>query len=655
MYTCKYPHLFSPIQLGNTLFRNRIFAAPTGVSYSDPRHRPINETISYYERKAKGGAASVCVGDVMVDSEHSQHGRYNMMIDDIEIMPVLNKLSSEITRHGAIATIELFHVGSAATITYLDGREVYGPQEGWVEGALGHPKVYVYAMDRKMMDRVIEKYVEGAQLAKRSGFGMILLHAGHGFLMHQFMSPTLNHRNDEYGGSFENRMRFPLEIIKAVRQGVGPDYPLEMRISGSEVYEGGYDISYGCRIAEAVDGIVDLIHVSAGSHEDARVFTVTHPSMFLADGVNVKYAAEIKMHVKKSKVATVGALSDPEMMEEIISSGKADVVELARGIICDPDLPIKARTGRDDEIRKCMRCFTCFSNLIRHGQIVCSINPEIADESEQKFARPAAVSKKILIAGGGVAGMEAALTCARRGHQVALYEKTGRLGGVLRCEDDVPFKRHLREYLEQQVKFVSQAKIEVKLNTALTGKLASGMNPDVIIAAAGSKPLMPSIPGIQGANVIGAEELCMDPGKAGQRVVILGGGLVGSELAIYIGGLGREVTIMEMLPGLNAGDNMLQGQAIGLEVDRLGTKLALGTKAIEITEKGVMGQDSSALKFFAADTVVFALGRVPLWEIADELRFSAPEFYQIGDCLAARNIYEATRMAHHIALDIGER
>jgi 2,4-dienoyl-CoA reductase-like NADH-dependent reductase (Old Yellow Enzyme family)/pyruvate/2-oxoglutarate dehydrogenase complex dihydrolipoamide dehydrogenase (E3) component len=654
MYNCKYPHLFSPIQLGNTLFRNRIFASPTGVSYSDPRHRPINETICYYERKAKGGAASVCVGDVMVDAEHSQHGRYNMMMDDIEIMPVLNKLSSEINRHGAVATIELFHVGSAATITYLDGREVYGPQEGWVEGALGHPKVYVHAMDPVMMDRVIKKYVEGASLAKRCGFGMVLLHSGHGFLMHQFMSPTLNHRTDEYGGSFENRMRFPLEITKAVREAVGQDFPLELRISGSEVYEGGYGVEYGCRIAEAFDGIVDLIHVSAGSHEDARVFTVTHPSMFLEDGVNVKYAAEIKKHVKKSKVATVGALSAPELLEEIIASGKADVVELARGIICDPDLPNKARSGRDNEIRKCMRCFTCFSNLIRHGQIVCALNPEISDESEQKYERYASKPKKVLIAGGGVAGMEAALTSARRGHQVILCEKSGRLGGVLRCEDNVPFKKHLHEYLEQQEMFIARGNIEVRLNTRVTKEIALEIDPYVIITAVGSKPLIPNIPGINNLNVLNAEELYSTPKKAGKRIVILGGGLVGSELAIYLVGSGHNVTIMEMLPSLNAGDNILQGQAIGLEIKRLGIKIATDTKAIEINDNGVTGECAEGLKFFEADTIVRAFGRLPMWDEVEELRFCAPEFYQIGDCLAAKNIYEATRTAHHIAKDIGE-
>ena len=512
----------------------------------------------------------------------------------------------------------------------------------------------VRALDRAGMDRIIRLHVDGALKAKRCGFGMVMLHGAHGFLLHQFMSPTLNHRTDDYGGSFENRMRFPLEVVRAVRQAVGPKFPLELRISGSEVYEGGYGIDYGVRIAAAFDGLVDLIHVSAGSHEDARVFTVTHPSMFLEDGVNVKYAAEIKKHIKKSKVATVGALTDPVMLEEIIASGKADVVELARGLICDPDLPNKAREGREGEIIPCMRCFTCFSNLILHGHIVCALNPEIGDESEQKFMRPAAARKKVLIAGGGIAGMEAALTCAGRGHQVILCEKSDRLGGVLLCEEHVPFKKHLHTYLKQQSDRVMTSGVEVRLNSEATRETAEELSPDVIIAAVGSKPLVPDIPGIHNPNVFMAEELYIDPDRAGDRVVILGGGLVGSELAVYLGSLGKRVTILELLPALNAGDNILQGQAVGIALERAGVTLATGTRAVEITAKGVLGEDANGQTLFEADTVVSALGLVPSREAAEALRFCAPVFHQLGDCLSPKTVYEATRTARQIALDIGE-
>ena len=655
MYACKYPNLFSPIVLGGTLFRNRIFASPTGMFYADTTHRPIYETNCYYERKAKGGAASVCVGDATVDAAHGAHGAYSIHMEDPGLMPALNKLSSEINRHGAVATLEMFHAGSAASVSYAAGNDIYGPQEEMVEGALGHPAIPVKAVTRDFMDRVISKHVDGVLKAKACGFGMVTLHFAHGFLMHQFMSPTLNHRTDEYGGSFENRIRFPLETLYAVRDAVGPDFPLELRISGSEVYEGGYGVDYGCKIAQAFDGIVDLIHVSAGSHEDARVFTVTHPSMFLEDGVNVKYAAEIKKHVKKSKIATVGALSDPQMLEDIIASGKADVVEMARGLICDPDLPNKARQGRENEIVNCIRCFTCFSSLIGHGQIVCALNPEIADESEQKYARPPAKPKKVLVAGGGVAGLEAAATCASRGHDVILCEKTDRLGGVLRCEDDIPFKTHLRDYIDRQAEKVKRVGVDIRMNTAVTKEYTEKIAPDVILFAVGAEPIVPAIPGIEGENVLKVTETYAEPGRAGQRIVILGGGLAGCELAIYLGGLGRDVTVLEMLPHLNFGDNFLHGQAVGIELNRVGAKVKLKTRVTEVTDKGVWSETEAGKAFFEADTVVLALGFIAKHGEADDLRLYAPEFHQIGDCLSVKTIYEATRTAYHIAMGIGER
>jgi pyruvate/2-oxoglutarate dehydrogenase complex dihydrolipoamide dehydrogenase (E3) component len=218
----------------------------------------------------------------------------------------------------------------------------------------------------------------------------------------------------------------------------------------------------------------------------------------------------------------------------------------------------------------------------------------------------------------------------------------------------VPFKKHLREYLDLQAMNLSRESVDVQLNITVTKELARAIKPDVIVAALGSKPVVSAIPGIDGPNVVGAEELYTHPEKAGQKIVILGGGLVGSELAIYMGGLGHDVTILEMLPGLNAGDNIVQGRAINTEVGRLGTKLALATKAIEVDAEGVIGEDAQGRKLFEADTVVRALGRVPLWEDVEGLRFCAAEFHQLGDCLAPKNIYEATRTAHQIALDLGE-
>jgi len=340
-------------------------------------------------------------------------------------------------------------------------------------------------------------------------------------------------------------------------------------------------------------------------------------------------------------------------MEDIIASGKADVVALARALFADPDLPLKARTGRGDEINACMRCLACFSSRITYGQYMCAINPVIGREAENKCYLPPAKKKTVLIAGGGVAGMQAALTASERGHKVILCEKSERLGGALRCEDSVPFKKHLYEYLGRQAAAIEKTNITVHLNTPVTPELAGKYNPDVIIAALGARPIVPNIKGITGNNVFSAEEIYNDPEKAGKSAVILGGGLVGAELGIHLAMKGCDVTIVEMLPELNNGGNMLHGLAIDLELKRLGIKVNLSTRALEISGSGVTAEGPGGRVFFEADTVVYAVGQSPLRQEADALRFCAPEFYQIGDCLTPKNIAEATKAAYNITKDIG--
>lgn len=653
MYKCKYPHLFSSVKVGNTIFRNRIFASPTGLQYALAGNRPTAEGIAYYERKAVGGAASVCIGDAMVDSQIALANGSHILLDDPGARPSLTKLADAITKHGAVASMELSHGGNAARISYNQGHTIYGPSKCHAEGFNGKG-TEAEEMTREIMDYTTKKFVDAALFVKQCGFGMITIHGGHGWLLHQFMSPAVNHRTDEYGGSFENCMRYPLEVLRAVRDAVGPDFPIEIRISGSEVYEGGYGIDYGVKIAEAIDDLVDIIHVSAGSHENADVFTVTHPSMFLEDGVNVKYAAEIKKHVHHALVATVGALSDPAQLEEIIASGKADIVELARGLICDPDLPLKARQGKGEDVRKCIRCFTCFSNLMVNGHIICALNPEISHESEEKYAYPPVKKKKVLIAGGGIAGMQAALCAKRAGHEVTLCEKSDKLGGVLLCERNVPFKAHLHEYLEQQAEFIKRENINVMLNTEVTPEFASILEPDVIIAAVGASPLIPKIPGIDGENVYTAEEIYVEPYKATGKTVILGGGLVGTELAIFLAMQGHDVEIVEMANRLNCGSNILQGQSIGIELRKYNIPVHLGTKVKEIRKDGIVCLSGGEEIILNADTAVCAFGMKANDKAADALRFIAPEFHQIGDCLSAKTIAEATKMAWYAVKDIGK-
>jgi NADPH-dependent 2,4-dienoyl-CoA reductase/sulfur reductase-like enzyme len=479
----------------------------------------------------------------------------------------------------------------------------------------------------------------------------VTIHGGHGWLISQFMSSKVNCRSDKWGGSLENRMRFPIAVADAVRRKVGSGFPIEIRISGSEVTANGYDLDEGIAIAKLLDGHVDLIHVSAGHHEDPEVFTVTHPSIFSEDSCNLQFAAAIKQHVR-TPVASVGAHCNPELLEEIIASGQADVIEMARALMADPDLPKKARMGRLEDIRPCLRCLTCFSNLVNNSQIYCAVNPTIGRELEHKYTPPALEKKKVLVVGGGIGGMQAALTTAQRGHTVILCEKNDRLGGVLICEENVPFKKKIKDYLAYLIRQVERAPIDVRLNTPVTAEVARELTPDVIIAALGARAVIPPIPGIAGENTISAEEAYRRPDAIGDRVIVLGGGLVGVELALFLADKGRDVTIVEMLPELNHGGNFLHQFALDVELKKKRVKLALSTAAVKITEEGIIGENAEGQIFFPADTVIFAIGQSPLRDEVDALRFCAPEFYAIGDCVIAKNILQATSMADAVARNI---
>lgn len=657
----KYPHLFQPLRLGKTVFKNRIFASPTGFQNGDHLALPNDDMISYYELKAIGGAAAVTMGDCIVDDRYGRITPVQLPIYDRNIRGSLSSWAKAISRHGAVASVELQHGGQCARHCGEVNGFLYGPSPDLVpfrHGGSPQEKgdgtmIEVREMPEEVIEETIAKYADAAEFAMQCGCGMVMVHGGHGWFLSQFMSPMTNHRTDKWGGSLENRMRLPLAIIEAIRKKCGPQFPIEFRMSGSECNPKGFDLDEGIRIAKMLDGKVDLLHVSAGNHEIFEIFYVTHPSMFLEDGCNVKYAAEIKKHVG-CPVGCVGALSDPEMMEEIIASGKADVVNLGRQTLADPFLPNKLRTGHEDEIGKCMRCYSCFSECDGSRHFQCAINPIIGFEKEYKDAFITPVKKKkVLVAGGGIAGMEAAIDCTAKGHEVVLCERSDRLGGVLLCEEKVPFKKKLHEYIEKQIRLLERSDADVRLNTEVTADLARELNPDVIIAALGAHPAIPAIPGIDLPHVFGAEELYPHPEKAGEQVVILGGGLSGIELAIYLSMLGKKTTILQRPAYLKYGHESVHGGLLDLKIEECGIDVHLKTQAKEITENCVKAVTSDGEeREFPVDTVVYAIGQRAEWERADELRNLAPEFYQIGDCRFPRNIMSATHEAYFAARDV---
>ena len=553
-----------------------------------------------------------------------------------------------IKRHGAVPSVEFSHSGQYAGTYMADknkkqGLTQYGPSDG-----VRPDGMKVTALTKEQIADIVKRYADTAVLAKRAGFEMIMIHGGHTWLLNQFISSFFNHRTDEYGGSFENRMRFTIEVLQAVREAVGPMFPIEFRMSGSELFDGGYDLDEGVRIAQAVEEYVDLIHVSAGSYQFG--FFKTHPSMFSEHGMNVYLAEEIKKHVKKP-VATIGGLNDPEQMEEIIASGKADVVYMGRALLADPYLPQKVVSGNDDKIVKCLRCFTCMAERPTTQTRRCTVNPLIGREIEGTDIVPAAVKKNVLVVGGGVAGLKAAVTAALRGHKVVLCEKSDKVGGILKCEQAIDFKQEMYQLglsLEAQA---IEAGVEIRCNTEVTPEYAEAQNADVMILAVGSNPIVPPLKGIDGDNVVIVNNYYLEKEKVGDSVVVLGGGLAGCEAAIHLAQEGKKVHLVEMRPELAPDANIRHRPILMQMVDKY-VEAHTGYQGMEVTADGVLCKDAEGNEVLVpGKSVICAVGQRANRDGVNALRNCAPVVREIGDCVRPSNITSAIYMGYHAGLD----
>ena len=647
----QYPHLFSPIKVGPLTLKNRIEAAPVNISNLPMSGYPTAENIAIFEGKAKGGAAIVHMGECRIDLKTGISHKLCIALDDPEVLPYLHAATDAIKKHNAFAAVELIHPGTRANPEYYDG-PIWGPSAG--PGHLG--KDYS-ELDQKTIDYIVERFGDAAEMAKLGGVDLVMIHAGHGWLLHQFLSPLNNRRTDRYGGSLENRARITMEVIANIRKKCGKDFPIEVRMSGTEIVEGGLTLQDQIEFAKLLDGKVDLIHVTSGTFHVPSTNQHMIPNGFLPQGCNVYLAEAIKKEMKHTPVVTVGALGDPELMESIIAEGRADIVALARPLLADPELPNKLKAGQADQVSPCLRCMACISEsfvpYVRYCSRIrrCPSNPTAYKEIPASQVKKAEQPKKVLVIGGGPSGMEAAAELAERGHHVILCERENELGGAMRHAKYVPFKQKVDQLMHVMIRRLERSGAEIRLRTAATPALVESLHPDVIVAALGAKAKKPEVAGAEHAII--AEDALQRIDSLGQNVAIVGGGLVGCELALQLGMTGRTVHLLSRKKEVCRDAAYLYREGLLMELKKVPVKIYNEAECTAITSEGVTVRNADAREYtLLADTVIWAGGYLPMEDEAEQFRTLAYDFWKIGDCAQVRKIYNARREGYNAGSNI---
>jgi 2,4-dienoyl-CoA reductase-like NADH-dependent reductase (Old Yellow Enzyme family)/NADPH-dependent 2,4-dienoyl-CoA reductase/sulfur reductase-like enzyme len=640
-----YPYLFAPTKIRDVYVKNRIETAPLSPSGDVPFY--TREAYEMYNQFARGGAGIVTLGEAGVHSMTDHCHPTMPHLDNATLLPSLIQTVDTVHKWNALASIELAHSGNRAWPIHL-------PEGGYVIGPSAMTNLYgapVIEMDEDMMDMIADAYAEVAYMAQFAGCDIVNIHGGHGWIIGQFLSDLDNHRTDKYGGAIENKARFPLMIVDRVRQKCGDKLIIEFRLSSEEDTPGGITIDETVKFAGMLDGRVDIIHVSAATFHDTSTAARMFPTVFYPRGCNADNAAKIKAAVRKSLVAVVGGLNDPAHMDSILAEGKADFVAVGRQMIADPNWPNKAKRGTADGIIKCIRCETCISaGFIPHvpfssGVLRCSVNPAFGREYEntRKDEKPE-IPKKVLVAGGGPSGMEAAITAARRGHRVILCEKNDHLAANLDYAKRISFKHDIAEFLKSlSVNVQRTPNLELRLNAEVTEELIRAENPDALIVACGAEPIIPPIPGIDRSIVHHVTDLFRRNVYVGPKVVIVGGGLAGCEEALDMAWNGKDATIVEMKPELAKDAPFIYWKHL---LAKLGTSVrsCCSANVLSIEENGVKIVDAGGEeRLLEADTVLIAAGMRAASEKFDGWHDLAEDVILAGDCRRSAKILEAMR------------
>jgi len=633
-----------PIDIKHLHVENRLWTAPTSFTSCDARGYATERTYESYVERAKGGWGLICVEATYIREDGYCYQGF-MGGSDISHFLSLGEIADAIHEYGAKCAIQPVHGGRGAQWRHT-GLQPVAPSNttpDWPPDGTNKCRGLTLAE----VEEIIDCFAIFAARAKIARYDAVLLHGAHGFLIEQFQSHYTNHRTDKYGPE----TAFTVELIRRVREAVGPDFIVGMRISGDEhIGPKGITVEQNVRMMPEFEAAgLDYIEVNAGSRETGSWVI---PPFYRPQGCNVEAAAEIKKAVN-IPVIVAGRINDPALAEEIIASGKADAVAMARPAMSDPYLARKAKEGRPEDIRRCVACNTCSLSLTKYLPAKCAINYDLGRYRWEAEIKPATQPKEVLIIGGGPGGMEAARVAATRGHRVTLWEKNGALGGNLIPASVPDFKSDYRSYIGYLSTQLKKLGVRVELNKEAKPELVQAAKPDVVIVATGSTAIVPDVPGMDKKNVVMAIDVLLGKSKVGDNVIMRGGGLVASDLALYLAQQGKKVTMvtgmLDIAPDLRVADrNCLKELLAEGEV-----KVLTETKTLEVTDTGLLIEDKDGNRInVEGDTIVIAVGFNPDNKLFEALKDKVPNGYAIGDCKEPRLVVDAVWEASRLARDI---
>ncbi|MDI9646276.1 MAG: FAD-dependent oxidoreductase [Archaeoglobales archaeon] len=629
--------LFEPIRIGDLEIKNRIVMAAGETNYHTIDGGVTERLLEFYRERAKGGIGFAVVGVAKVE----KYFLGGIAAYDDKYIPDLKKIADVFHEYDVKCALQLWHPGRYE-ISLDPERQPVAPSP--IPSPIftrRTPK----ELSKEEILKIEEEFADAALRAKKAGFDAVELIGSAGYLISQFFSPATNKRTDEYGGSLENRTRFAVEILERIKEKCGK-FTVTIRIPGDEFIEGGNTVKEMKRIAKILeDAGVAAIHVMAGWHESKRPLI----TMLVPRGGFAYLAGEIKKEVSVPVIAS-HRINDPLVAEKILRDGLADMVAMFRPLVADPELPKKANEGRFNEIRTCLACNQGCMDMVMQGQpITCLVNPTAGRESEFRNLRAERV-KKVVIVGGGPAGCTAAELLAKKGHKVILFEKTDKLGGQMNIAAKSPLAYEFAELGRYFMTVLPKLGVEVKYRTVADASRVLAEDPDAVIISVGASPLIPNIPGVE--NAVTGFDVLLGKAEVGNKVVVIGGGGVGCDVAAKLASEGKEVTIVEMLPKIAQDVGISTRWTVLMYLNEKGVRILTNTKAIGIKPNAVIVESDGQKKEIECDTVVIAVGTKPNDGLYEELKNKVKEIYKVGDCVKPRKAIDATREAAELALRI---